>query len=315
MRTTAMGQGGQRVGVVGLGCMGMSYAYDPHGRDDTASIAAIHRALDLGADLIDTADVYGPHTNEELVGRALAGRRDSAFLATKVGFVQGATRLRKDGRPEHIRAAVDASLRRLGTDTIDLYQLHRVDPEVPLEETWGAMAETVRAGKVRGLGLSDVTVEQVRTAQSVHPVTAVQAEISLWTRDALAELVPYTARESITVLAYSPLGRGFLTGRFASSADLPADDYRLVNPRFQSENLAANRPLAEAVRKVADSRGVAPSQVALAWVLAQGDHVVAIPGTKNAHYVEENTAACELALTAQETALLDALPPPSGARQ
>lgn len=249
MRTTATGQGGQRVGVVGLGCMGMSYPYDPHGRDDTASIAAIHPALDLAADLIDTADVYGPHTNEELVGRALAGRRGRAFLATKVGFVPGATRLRKDGRPEHIRAAVDASLRRLGTDTIDLYQLHRVGPEVPLEETWGAMAETVGAGKVRGLGLSDVTVEQVRAAQSVHPVTAVQAEISLWARDAIAELVPYTARQSITVLAYSPLGCGFLTGRFASSADLPADDYRLVNPRFQPENLVANRPLAEAVRK------------------------------------------------------------------
>ncbi|MGX8279183.1 aldo/keto reductase [Streptomyces sp. PBSH9] len=315
MRTTEAGQGGRRVGVVGLGCMGMSYAYDPHGRDDAASIAAIHRALDLGADLIDTADVYGPHTNEELVGRALAGRRDRAFLATKVGFVPGERRLRKDGRPEHIRAAIDASLRRLGTDTIDLYQLHRVDPEVPLEETWGAMAETVRAGKVRALGLSDVTVEQVRTAQSVHPVAAVQAEVSLWTRDSLAELVPFTSRESITVLAYSPLGRGFLTGRFASREDLPADDYRLVNPRFQPENLVANLPLAEAVRKVADGRGVAPSQVALAWVLAQEEHIVAIPGTKNVRYVEENAAASELVLTAEETALLDALPPPAGARQ
>ncbi|KAA6213164.1 aldo/keto reductase [Streptomyces albofaciens JCM 4342] len=315
MRTLGIGPDGTSVGAVGLGCMGMSYAYDPGGRDDDASVAVLHRALDLGVDLIDTADVYGPYTNEELVGRALADRRGKAFLATKAGFVAGETRLRRNGRPEHIRAAIDASLRRLRTDHVDLYQLHRVDPEVPLEETWGAMAEAVRAGKARMLGLSDVTVEQVRTAQRVHPVAAVQAELSLWTREATAELLPFTAREDIALIAYAPLGRGFLAGRFGSARDLPDGDYRRVNPRFQEENFAANLRLLDGVRRVARRRGVTPAQTALAWVLAQGDHVVPIPGTKHVRYLEANAAAAGIRLTGDDLALLDGLPAAVGARQ
>ncbi|WP_371243867.1 aldo/keto reductase [Streptomyces pimonensis] len=315
MRTLRIGPEGAPVGIVGLGCMGMSYAYDPGGRDDDASAAVLHRALDLGAGLIDTADVYGPHANEELVGRALADRREEAFLATKVGFVTGETRLRRDGRPEHIRAAIDASLRRLRTDHVDLYQLHRVDPEVPLEETWGAMAETVKAGKARMLGLSDVTVQQIHVAQSVHPVAAVQAELSLWTRDATAELLPFTAREGIALIAYSPLGRGFLAGRFDSPNDVPDGDYRRHNPRFREENFTANLRLLEGVRTVAKRRDATPAQVALAWVLSRGPHVVAIPGTKNIRYLHDNVAAADVRLDDDDLALLDALPPAAGARQ
>ncbi|WP_228972941.1 aldo/keto reductase [Streptomyces sp. DH12] len=315
MRTLRIGPDGVPVGAVGLGCMGMSYAYDPAGRDDDTSVTVLHRALDLGADLLDTADVYGPHTNEELVGRALAGRRERAVLATKVGFVAGPTRLRRDGSPAHVRAAIDASLRRLRTDHVDLYQLHRVDPQVPLEETWGAMAEVVKAGKARMLGLSDVTVDQVRTAQAVHPVATVQAELSLWTREATDALLPYTAREGIALVAYSPLGRGFLTGRFTSVRDLPEDDYRRGNPRFQQEALDANLRLLDAVRAVAGRHGATPAQTALAWVLSRGPHVVAIPGTKTVRYLEENVAAADLRLDADDLALLDALPPAVGARQ
>ncbi|MER8001281.1 aldo/keto reductase [Streptomyces sp. NPDC095613] len=315
MRTLGIGPDGQSPGVIGLGCMGMSYAYDPGGRDDATSVTVIHRALDLGANLIDTADVYGPYTNEELVGRALAGRRERAFLATKVGFVTGADRLRRDGRPEHVRAAIDASLRRLGTDHVDLYQLHRVDPRVPLAETWGAMAEAVSAGKARMLGLSDVTPDQVRTAQAVHPVAAVQSELSLWTRDRAAELLPFTAREGIVLIAYSPLGRGFLAGRFGSADDVPDGDYRRTNPRFLPENFTANLPLAESVREVARRRGITPAQTALAWVLSRGAHVVAIPGTKNPRYLADNTVAAGIRLDDADLALLDALPEPAGARQ
>ncbi|WP_301184650.1 aldo/keto reductase [Streptomyces niphimycinicus] len=315
MRTLGIGQDSTSVGAVGLGCMGMSYAYDPGGRDDDASVAVLHRALDLGADLIDTADVYGPHTNEELVGRALADRREKAFLATKAGFVAGETRLRRDGRPEHIRAAIDASLRRLRTDHVDLYQLHRVDPDVPLEETWGAMAEAVRAGKARMLGLSEVTVEQIRTAQSVHPVATVQAELSLWTREATAELLPFTAREGIAVIAYSPLGRGFLAGRFGSAQDVPDGDYRRINPRFQEKNFEANLHLLDGVRIVAQRHGITPAQTALAWVLAQGGHVVPIPGTKHVRYLEGNVAAADVRLSADDLAVLDGLPAAVGARQ
>ncbi|MEU4656052.1 aldo/keto reductase [Streptomyces sp. NPDC023723] len=309
------GPHGTPVGAVGLGCMGMSYAYDPAGRDDATSTAVLHRALDLGANLLDTADVYGPHTNEELVGRALTGRRDRAFLATKAGFVAGGSRLRRDGRPAHIRAAVDASLRRLRTDHVDLYQLHRVDPEVPLEETWGAMAETVRAGKARHLGLSDVSVEQVRRAARVHPVAAVQAELSLWTRDTTAELLPFTEREGIALIAYAPLGRGFLAGRFTAAADVPDGDYRRHNPRFTDGSFAANLRLLDAVRAVARRRGRTPAQTALAWVLARGPHVIPIPGTKNPGYLHDNVAAADVRLHDDDLALLDALPAATGARQ
>ncbi|MFF3732925.1 aldo/keto reductase [Streptomyces sp. NPDC002476] len=315
MRTLRIGPGDASVGVVGLGCMGMTYAYDPAGRDENTSVAVLHRALDLGADLIDTADVYGPCTNEELVGRALADRREKAFLATKVGFVTGETRLRRDGRPEHVRAAIDASLRRLRTDHVDLYQLHRVDPEVPLEETWGAMAEAVKAGKARMLGLPDVTVPQIRLAQSVHPVATLQTELSLWSRDATAELLPLTAREGIALIACSPLGRGFLAGRFGSVEDVPDGDYRRHNPRFQKENFAANLRLLEGVRTVAHRRGITPAQVALAWVLSRAPHVVAIPGTKNIRYLNDNVAAAHVRLDGDDLGLLDALPAATGARQ
>ncbi|WP_320781853.1 aldo/keto reductase [Streptomyces sp. CRN 30] len=309
------GPHGSPVGAVGLGCMGMSYAYDPAGRDDTTSTAVLHRALDLGVTLVDTADVYGPHTNEELVGRALADRRDRAFLATKVGFVTGETRLRRDGRPAHIRAAVDASLRRLRTDHLDLYQLHRVDPEVPLEESWGALADTVRAGKVRLLGLSDVSAEQVRRAAREHPVAAVQAELSLWTRDATTDLLPFTAREGITLIAYAPLGRGFLAGRFDTADDVPDGDYRRHNPRFTEDNFAANLRLLDGVRTVARRRGLTPAQTALAWVLSRGPHVVPVPGTKNPAYLDDNAAAADVRLDDDDLALLDALPAAAGARQ
>ncbi|WP_370093513.1 aldo/keto reductase [Streptacidiphilus sp. MAP12-20] len=322
MRTTTLGTGGPAVGVVGLGCMGMSHAYDPATRDDDASVAVIRQALDLGVTLIDTADVYGPFVNEELVGRALAdGHRDRAVLATKVGLQTPETGLGassagllRNGRPEHVRAAIDASLRRLGTDRVDLYQLHRVDPEVPIEETWGALAEAVTAGKALRIGLSEVGVEEIRRAQAVHPVASVQSELSLWTRDALAEVLPYCESEGIAFLPFSPLGRGFLAGRFASAADLPADDWRATLPRFQAEALAANQAIVDTVRTVADRHDATPAQVALAWVLAQGRYVVPIPGTKTPKYLTDNAGAAALTLTTSDLADLNALPSPTGDR-
>ncbi|MFJ6213355.1 aldo/keto reductase [Streptomyces sp. NPDC092296] len=320
MRTTTLGTKGPEVGVVGLGCMGMTHAYDPAGRDEGASVAVLRHALDLGVTLIDTADIYGPYTNEELVGRALAGHRERAVLATKVGLVPGGTPggsapgLGRDGRPEHVRRAVDESLRRLGTDHVDLYQLHRVDPEVPIEETWGAMAEAVAAGKALRLGLSEVTVAEIRRAQAVHPVASVQSELSLWTRDPLAEVLPYCEEQGIAFLPFSPLGRGFLAGRFTSAADLPGDDWRATLPRFQDEALRANQALVAKVKEVAGRHGATPAQVALAWVLGQGRFVVPIPGTKTPRYLEENAAAADLELTARDLAELDGLPAPVGGR-
>ncbi|MFJ9521159.1 aldo/keto reductase [Kitasatospora sp. NPDC101801] len=317
MRTTKLGVDGPEVGVIGLGCMGMTWAYDPNGRDDLASVEVLRSALDLGVTLIDTADVYGPFDNEELVGTGLAGGyRERAVLATKVGLVRGTdgARVGNDGRPEHVRRSIDESLRRLGTDYVDLYQLHRVDPAVPVEETWGAMAEAVAAGKVRRLGLSEVTVEQIQRAAAVHPVTSVQSELSLWTRDALAEVVPYTEANGIAFLPFSPLGRGFLAGRFGSAADLPADDWRSTLPRFQEDALAANQVLVDTVRRIADGYGATPAQVALAWVVAQGRYVVPIPGTKTPKYLADNAAAADLTLSAADLAELDALPAPVGDR-
>ncbi|WP_354639333.1 aldo/keto reductase [Kitasatospora camelliae] len=317
MRTTPLGRSGPEVGAVGLGCMGMTWAYDPKGRDEATSVAVLRSALDLGITLIDTADIYGPHDNEELVGRALAGGyRERAVLATKVGLVPGTggAPVARNGRPEHVRASIDRSLARLGTDHVDLYQLHRVDPEVPIEETWGALAETVTAGKARRIGLSEVTVEQIRRAHAVHPVASVQSELSLWTRDALAEVLPYTEREGIAFLPFSPLGRGFLTGRFGSAEDLPADDWRASLPRFQAEALRANLALVEKVREIAARVGGTPAQVALAWVLAQGRYVVPIPGTKTPKYLTENAGSAGLTLTAADLADLDALPAPVGER-
>ena len=326
MRTTTLGSKGPEVGVIGLGCMGMTYSYDMETpRDDATSIAVIHQALDLGMTLIDTADAYGPYTNEELVGRALAGgHRERAVLATKVGLITGSSAAAnsgtnspgagRNGRPEHVRRSIDDSLRRLGTDHVDLYQLHRVDPQVPMEETWGAMAETVAAGKARHIGLSEVSVDEIKRAQAVHPVVSVQSELSLWTRDVLAEVLPYCEEEGIALLPFSLLGRGFLTGRFASFDDLPKDDYRRQLPRFQQDTLRANLAIVGRVREIAERAGATPAQVALAWLLAQGRYVVPIPGTKTPKYLADNAGAANVELSAADLAELDALPAPEGAR-
>ncbi|CAN5603804.1 aldo/keto reductase [soil metagenome] len=324
MRTTTLGHGGPEVGIIGLGCMGMTHAYDIGGsHDEATSIAVVHQAIDLGATLIDTADVYGPFTNEELVGRALAGGwRERAVLATKCGLTTvdstggpgGSPKIAPNGRPEHVRAAIDESLGRLQTDQVDLYQLHRVDPQVPLEETWGAMAETVAAGKARFIGLSEVSVEQIAIAQAVHPVTSVQSELSLWTRDVLAEVLPYCREHGIGFLPFSPLGRGFLTGAVPSVDDLPERDFRRGLPRFQRDALEANLAIVQQVRAIADRVGATPAQVALAWVVAQGEQVVPIPGTKTPKYLVDNAGAAEVVLTAEDLAELDALPAAQGGR-
>lgn len=303
-------------GRIGLGCMGMTWAYGAAERDDAESIRVIHRAAELGVTLLDTADMYGPYTNEALVGQAIAGRRDDYFVATKCGLVvEDADEyvLRKDGRPEHVREAIDGSLQRLGTDFIDLYQLHRVDPEVPLEETWGAMAELVTAGKVGALGLSEVSVEEIERAHAIHPVASVQSEGSLWTRLAFEAVVPWCAEHGATFLPFAPLGRGFLTGALKPQA-FPAGDFRKNNPRFQPEAMDANQELVARVIAVAGRREVTPAQVALAWLLAQGEHVVPIPGTKKVSRLEENAAAASVELTAEDLAELDALPEAVGAR-
>ncbi|GAA2518309.1 aldo/keto reductase [Winogradskya humida] len=302
---------------MGLGCMGMTHAYDMGAtRDDVTSISVIHQALDLGMTLIDTADVYGPFTNEELVGKALAGGwRDRAVLATKVGLLSASTAgLVRDGRPEHVRKSIDDSLKRLGTDHVDLYQLHRVDTAVPIEETWGAMAEVVAAGKARQIGLSEVSVEEIKRAQAVHPVASVQSEMSLWTRDALDDVLPYCEEQGIAFLPFSPLGRGFLAGRFASFDDLPQDDFRRGLPRFQQDALRANLEIVGQVRAVAERIGSSPARVALAWVLAQGRYVVPIPGTKTPKYLTDNAGAADVTLGKAELAELNALPAPEGGR-
>jgi aryl-alcohol dehydrogenase-like predicted oxidoreductase len=326
MRTTTLGSTGPEVGVIGLGCMGLTHSYDMETpRDEATSISVIRQALDLGMTLIDTADAYGPYTNEELVGRALAGgHRERAVLATKVGLITGSTQATasgssspgsgRNGRPEHVRRSIDESLRRLGTNHVDLYQLHRVDPDLPLEETWGAMAETVAVGKARQIGLSEVTVEEIRRAQAVHPVASVQSELSLWTRDALAEVLPYSQAQGIAFLPFAPLGRGFLAGRFSSFDGLPREDFRRGLPRFQQDALRANLAIVGRVREVAERVGATPAQVALAWVLAQGRYVVPIPGTKTPRYVAENAAAADIRLSPADLADLDELPAPEGAR-
>ena len=327
VRRTSLGSTGPEVGVIGLGCMGMTASYDLETpRDDATSIAVIHHALDLGMTLIDTADAYGPYTNEALVGRALSGgHRERAVLATKVGLTQdtpasaattgtASPGMGRNGRPDHVRWSIDESLRRLGTDHVDLYQLHRVDPAVPLEETWGAMAETVSAGKARLIGLSEVSVAEIRLAQSVHPVASLQSELSLWTRDVLSEVLPYCEEQGIALIPFSPLGRGFLAGRFSSFDDLPEDDFRRHLPRFQQDALRANLAIVAQVRAVAERAGATPAQVALAWVLARGRFVVPIPGTKTPKYLVENAGAADVELDAADLEQLDALPAPEGTR-
>jgi aryl-alcohol dehydrogenase-like predicted oxidoreductase len=309
MEQRTLGGQGLVVSALGLGCMGMSQSYGPG--DDQESVATIHRALDLGMTFLDTADVYGPFTNERLVGKAIAGRRDELVLATKFGNQRRAdgSWIRVNGEPGYVRQACDASLERLGVDHLDLYYQHRVDRSVPVEETWGAMAELVRAGKVRYLGISEAAPATVRRAHAVHPISAGQYEWSLFTRDLEDELLA-TARElGIGLVAYSPLGRGFLSGRITSPDDFGENDFRRNHPRFTGENFARNLELVERVRELAERKGVTPSQLAIAWVLAQGDDVVPIPGTKRRSYLEENLGALDVELTAEDLAAIERVTP------
>ncbi|MGI8411435.1 MAG: aldo/keto reductase [Solirubrobacteraceae bacterium] len=309
MQQRTLGQQGLAVSAEGLGCMGMSEFYGS--ADAGEAIATIHRALDLGVTLLDTADMYGPHTNEQLVGTAIADRRDEVLLATKFGIVRDEDPSKRgiNGRPEYVREACEGSLRRLSLDHIDLYYQHRVDPTVPIEETVGAMAELVDEGKVRYLGLSEAAPETIRRAHAVHPISVLQTEYSLWSRDVEAELLPTIRELGIGLVAYSPLGRGFLTGRFQRPDDLGEDDFRRHNPRFQGENFQRNLDLVERVREIADEQGASPGQLALAWVMHQGDDVVPIPGTKRRSYLEENVAATELELSAEDLERIDEVAP------
>ena len=308
-----LGSQGLEVSALGLGCMGMSEFYA--GRDEAESIATINLALDRGLTFLDTADMYGVGANEELVGRVVRERREWVVVATKFGNVRGADGSFKgiNGRPDYVRQACDASLKRLGIDVIDLYYQHRVDPEVPIEETVGAMAELVRAGKVKYLGLSEAAPATVRRAHATHPISALQTEYSLWSRDPEAEILPTVRELGIGFVPYSPLGRGFLTGQFKSPEDIPADDYRRNAPRFQGEAFATNLELVKAIEEMAADKGCTPAQLALAWVLAQGADIVPIPGTKRRTYLQDNLGALDVALSADELARIDAVLPPGAA--
>ncbi|MFF9120209.1 aldo/keto reductase [Streptomyces massasporeus] len=329
MERRTIGAAALAVGAVGLGCMPMSWAYSASRRRGDESLRAVHRALDLGSSLLDTADMYGPFTNELLLGRALKERRSDAFVSTKVGLLVGDQHIVANGRPGYVKRACDASLRRLQTDVIDLYQLHRADPEVPVEETWGAMAELVQAGKVRalglcavgaragrrsGAGLHDGTIRQLERVQQVFPVSAVEAELSVWSPEALETLLPWCRTRGVGFLAAMPLGNGFLTGRLRPGAGFEADDPRARHPRFTAEMMAANQPVVAGLRRIARRHGtdVTPGQVALAWVLAQGPHVVPVPGTKQERWVTENTAATAVRLTPDDLEEIAGLPPAQG---
>ena len=308
-----LGKDGPEVSAIGLGCMGMSDFYGPH--DDEQSIATIHHALDNGVTFLDTADMYGPFTNEELVGRAIKGRRDQVFLATKFANVRGAGGefLGIRGDPEYVRSACEASLKRLGVETIDLYYQHRVDPNVPIEDTVGEMARLKEEGKIRYLGLSEAAPQTIRRAHKTHPITAVQTELSLWSRDAEAEVLPTVRELGIGYVAYSPLGRGFLTGQIKSPDDFADDDFRKNHPRFQGKNFENNIQLVREVERLAEEKGCTTAQLALAWVLAQGEDIVPIPGTRRIKYLDENIGALNVKLTADDLRRLDQILPPGAA--
>ncbi|HEX4956309.1 MAG TPA: aldo/keto reductase [Thermoanaerobaculia bacterium] len=308
MHTRKLGNNGLTVSALGLGCMGMSQSYGTaEERDDAESIATLHRALELGVTFWDTAEAYGPFTNEELLGRALRGKRDQVVLATKFGFrIENGALTGVNSRPEHIREVVEASLRRLGTDHIDLLYQHRVDPQVPIEDVLGAMAELVRQGKVRFLGLSEAGEKTIRRAHAVHPIAALQSEYSLWERNLEGQIIPLLRELGIGLVPFSPLGRGFLTGEVKRAEEYPAGDFRRGDPRYQGANFDANVSAAATVRQVAESKGAKPGQIALAWLLHKGPDVVPIPGTKRRRYLEENAAAASLSLSTEEMAQLDA---------
>jgi len=319
MQTRKLGE--LEVGAIGLGTMGMSAFYSGAGTDDDESIRTIHRALDLGVTLIDTAEMYGPYINEELVARAIADRRDDVVLATKFGIITHtpgeitpSTERAISSDPESVRIALEGSLQRLGTDHIDLWYQHRVDPKVPIEDVVGQLAGFVQEGKIRHIGLSEAGAETIRKAHAVHPITALQSEYSLWTRDPEDGVLDTLRELGIGLVPYSPLGRGFLTGAITKPSDLDADDFRRVNPRFQEEAFATNMRIVDEVKTVATEAGASPAQVALAWLLAQGDDIVPIPGTKRVSRLEENVGAADLTLTAEQVARLSALPAPTGDR-
>ena len=318
MKHRALGTSGISVGEVGFGCMGLSWAYGQPfvAENERDAIALLHEAVDLGVTLFDTADMYGPFTNERLVGRGLAGRRDRVIVATKCGMVvhEASTYdIRRDARPEHIARACDASLERLGIDVIDLYQLHRVDPEVPVEESVGAMAELVRQGKVRAIGLSEADVPTLERAAAVHPIASLQSEFSLWERNIMPEVLPWCERHGTALIAYSPLGRGFLTGRLKKNEGADGD-FRAKLPRFQGEAFDTNAHIVEQIGTIASRLGATPGQIALAWILAASPVAIPIPGTKHVAYLEENARASEITLTAADLAELESLDPPIGAR-